>query len=373
MSSSTSNSDAPAGSSARLAIPDERVPASSPRLLLGIAAQVAVLLALLNFAALVVLEHRTPNRAHFLIREKWEMLARLDAPHRSLILGDSTCNQAVVPAQLEAAVGGHWVNLCTVADLVLLDDAWMLERYIERNGPPQRVLLMHAYDTWPRELDVQALASVPLPWGFWSQHTPSQNIELGSLDNLLLARFAPLYAAHWSLAELLRNPSTLLRPPFQLDASGFMAGDPSAPDYVHTDAAGYLDRIGASERALSAVNREALQHMVSLAETHGFDLHLANGPVWEELAESPVFRAHYAQVSAELRRITSGSQRTSLLLEGPVPVPIAGLSNADHVTASAARRYTEQLARSLKPQNRHAVSLRETPAQLEGSSEGESI
>src|SRR5438128_2449200 len=129
-------------------LPVEIAGPSTARRLIGTIGGVLALVALANTAALFVLSRHPVNHGYKVIGAKWELLREQERPVDWLVLGDSSGNQGVVPAVLSERLGGSSLNLCTVGDLLAVNDAWMLETYIGTVGAPRKVLMVHAYDIW---------------------------------------------------------------------------------------------------------------------------------------------------------------------------------------------------------------------------------
>jgi hypothetical protein len=202
-------------------------PANLPRLLLDIL-ETLLLVVLLNWATSGYLANYSTNHGYWTIHQKWFLLGKLDAAVDWLVLGDSSCNQGVVPAVLEEELDGKALNLCMVGNITVLGDLWLLEEYIARFGPPRAVIIVHVYDVWPRDLNPVLLGQIPRPWGFWRSHTLGEKL----LDDpqvrfdLFVERYVPLYSQPKTLTTILRSATFLqhnpFQPPGQLEADGFM-------------------------------------------------------------------------------------------------------------------------------------------------------
>jgi len=110
--------------------PGERLhPTSVGRIVWCACAALALVCAINVWAARALALHPL-NQASRVIRAKWSLLMNQKKPVDTLVLGDSSGNHGVVPAILAARLGGTALNLCTVGDLLAVNDCWMLERYI---------------------------------------------------------------------------------------------------------------------------------------------------------------------------------------------------------------------------------------------------
>lgn len=328
-------------------LPTERPTAASPRKVLGVLALAGATAALLNALAGAVLAERTTNRAYWLVGQKWGLLEGLPAPVDWLIVGDSSCNQGIRPEIFEERLGQRAVNVCTVADMLAVGDAWMLERYIERHGPPKHVLMVHVYDMWQRDLrslqKQPLLAKIPLDWGYWRALTPALDLDAGAERSLWVARYLPLWAENKTLASWLRHPSKLWRRDFTLTPEGFMPLEKANPKGVRKDAKQHFTATRSKRFKLSRVNAEALGRVRELADEHGFDVWIAPGPLWEGAWKEKSFVRYFESVMDELAGFAATSARMHVLFREPMTFPEGQMENADHLVAKAAVKYTERL------------------------------
>ena len=139
-----------------------------------------------NFAAKLYLKENTTNRGYWLINKKWELLFKQKEPVDWLILGDSSCNQGVVPTIVNERLNTSSINLCTIGDMLSLDNSWMLEKYIQRVGVPKNILIVHVYDAWGRGINRPVFAQIPLNWGYWKQLEPKINFTKRETSQLFI-------------------------------------------------------------------------------------------------------------------------------------------------------------------------------------------
>lgn len=326
----------------------ERVAPSSRRQVLGVLAGAIAGVLLLNYAAAVALANDSRNLGYWLVRQKWERLNDLREPVDWLVLGDSSGNQSVMPSVLAERLGGRAVNLCTVANMLAVNDAWMLDAYIQRMGSPKNVVLVHVYDSWRRDLETALVTKIPRPWGFWRDLSPPVQLSNRQLAEAALDRYAPLYSRHATLASLLRRSDPSPIGAFTLGDDGFMNVVSAKPEAVEREREEHAKVAREQPFVMSAMNRAALTRIRGLAETHGFDVYLANAPIYGRLWEEPGFAAYYAGVMRELKALIGSSERMHLLLEQPMQFPVSELQGVDHVTGAGALRYSAHLADALR-------------------------
>lgn len=333
-------------------LPDERPTPARPRkvalvLLLTVASLLGV-----NWAAGELLKERTTNRGYWLVDEKWDLLEDLDEPVDWLVLGDSSCNQGIEPTVLEQTLGGEAVNLCTIGDLLAVNDAWMLERHIERLGPPRHVLIVHVYDVWIRTrryLNRQPLlAKIPLPWGFWEDLDPSVELSPKEERRIAVARYLPLWAENKTLSSWLHHPSKVFERDFHVTDEGFMPLDKANPRNVKRDSREHLERAKKRRLKLAPINEAALDHIAALAERHGFDVWIATSPVWEGVWKDQRFRSMFHGVVRQVQAVAAKHPRLHVILPTPATFRANEMENVDHVTAEAAEDYTREIAEAIQ-------------------------
>ncbi|GAA6621737.1 hypothetical protein [Scytonema sp. NUACC26] len=305
---------------------------------------IAILVLLANFAAKWYLEKYTTNRGDWLIREKWELLENLKQPVDWLLLGDSSCNQGILPSILNEKLNTTSINLCTIGNMTSLGDAWMLEAYIKKFGPPRNVLIVHVPDVWSRQFQLSLLAKIPLSWGYWQQIEPQIALNLNNQLDLWVQRYLPLYSANQSLANLLMFPldSFKLNRSFKLENDGFMIWEKPNPKNVESQKEEQINFVKSNEFNISSDNSLALNRIVTEAEKYNFDVYLANSPLYEVLYENEKFKAYFSQVQKTLNAYANRSEKIHHI-QKPMTFPKEQMENADHVVYSAAKVYTNEL------------------------------
>jgi hypothetical protein len=269
-----------------------------------------------------------------------------------LVLGDSSCNQGVNPVVLAGALNDQKaVNLCTIGDMLALNDAWMLQTYIERFGAPRRVIIVHVYDIWSRDFDWDQVGSVPLGLMTLRQLRPEVQLKRWQLRSYIESRYFPLYSRNLSLQAKLRSGDPRIRNspgPRRVDSLGFLADTVAFPDSVEQDLRGHLKFLAKETFELSGDNRRSLARIARLAEEHDFDVYLASAPVYERLAEAAPFRNYLAQVHEALASASGEGSRVHLVFDQPMTFPASQMQNADHLVLDAANRYTRALATRIR-------------------------
>ena len=322
-------------------IPKEVIPATGWRRIVTVVAGTLLLTAIINFASVCYLFGNTSNIGYLLLRAKWNLLRNLTHPVDLPILGDSGGNQGVDPSILKDKLGFSAVNLCSIGDALILNDAWMLGEYISRFGAPRAVLVIHSYDIWSRDKNISVLAQVP---GRWWQWTPSANLTLKERVKIMLCRYTPLYAENRTLAELLQHPWTAFPSALKLNPDGFMPESTATPARVVSDAAAHKAFVRENGPVMSDDNRRALEWMAQTARNSNCDLFVANGPLYDSLYADSAFQVYFARLRTAIADIAAGNDHFHYILSTPMLFPKEKMQSADHLAIAAAREYTTRLA-----------------------------
>ncbi len=301
---------------------------------------------LINLAAIVYLKNNTTNRGYWLLKEKWEMLFNLQQPVDWLLLGDSSCNQGVVPDIFDKKLEVKSINLCTLGNMSSLDDAWMLNQYIKRFGAPKNVLIVHTYSAWDSDISLSLIAKTPLDWGYWQQMEPPLSFDKKDTFQLFINRYLPLYSENQTLASLIKDPVSYyqLNRSFQLDESGFMIWEQADVEQVKKKTEWHIKTYSNKQFNLTKHNHQALETIAELAQQHNFNVYLANAPIYQGLYAQDTFRSYYRQIQDTLNNYAANSERVNYILQQPMTFPQEQMENTDHVTYTGAQRYTEKLA-----------------------------
>ncbi len=333
-------------------LPEEICPEVPLRTVFANVSGVMIITFLFNLFAVWYLDNNTPNRGNYLIRYKWELLKSAGEVDW-LVLGDSNGNQGLEPRIFSGRMGGKAINLCTVGTLTAFNDALMLERYVELYGPPGNILLVHAYDVWPREANALALAEIPLDWREINRKGILEKFTAKQKTLFFLGKRAPLLYERSAMAEVFQGflgyPGFPGIKPWILSEDGFMLELDAMPENVERDYAGHLLKIE-KELSLSSINLQSLKIISQISDEHKFKVYIANGPVYEKLNDDANFQGNMKRIEAELKSAVAGNERV-IILEKTFPFPLEQLQNLDHVTADGAVAYTNEVADAILEAN----------------------
>jgi len=302
-----------------------------------------LILLLANVATILYLPKHGTNWGDRIIEYKWQMLLHMDEPVNWLILGDSSGATAVVPSIIDQTLGGTSVNLCTHGGLGIVNDAWMLDTYIERFGPPKAVLLVHFPSAWNTNPVLYSLLQIPLGWGFWSRLQPPVELSPKQSFDAFLTRYAPLYSHSTTMNLLLKTPwlASASDPSFQ--DNGLLLLPRADPSAVIAQAQEMISSVTGTEVVFNEVAEGAFEHIAALAEQFNFDVYLANGPIYEGLTENQEYLAYLSRFGDWLDTFAAKHERVHYVLRKPVTFPADLMELTVHVIGSAAPQYTEAL------------------------------
>lgn len=329
----------------------ELLPAPNPRRIWINLVGSLLFILLFNMVVHFYLNAYTPNLAYWLVHHKWRTLQSMDEPLDWLILGDSSGNQGIVTVEFENLVNGSAYNFASAGAGVFLNDAWMLETYLERFEAPRGVVLVHIYDIWPRTERDWFMTRIPVPISDWDDYgipietTPREKI------NAYVLKYIPLYAQERTLASLFSNifwgKTQLFSSPYHLEEGGYWKDPRSkSPVGVRNSTAEHIKWTNGTILNVSEVNQKSLEYMILLAEEHDFDLYYAVSPLHDELFAHENFQGYFLQFQDLLDEYDASHPNFhNLGLISTFPAE-QGL-DSDHVNHEAALNYTYHLALKL--------------------------
>ena len=316
----------------------------------AVAVEWAVALAVVlvvNVAAIAALGRVDPNRFRVQVEVKYERLRENGKDYDSLILGDSTPNQGIKPAILDEAVGGRWMNLATVANMLALSDAWLLEEYIDQHGAPKRVIVSHVPDMWPRKADPGVMSQAPIAMGDYKTLNPPMDWSLKDKVVVLGTRYVPLYSKNESLLQIVQKPWKVsdLRKSFGQDGfmqvEGQVAGWPKVIDAA-------ISEHEAEPFELSQDNANAMRRLIEIAEQHDFMIYLTPGSVSQPLAQSPGYQHNFDAMIRQYQQWADSSEHITLILPAVQSFPREMMFDEDHVNAKGAEAWTRRIAEAIR-------------------------
>ena len=341
----------------------------------GMAATITCILATLlifNSVAYQYLE-KQPVSAHgpeakpgaFTTLPQWYGLIELDSPVDTIILGDSTAALDLVTGPIADRLGGTTINLGNNVGSSVLMDAWMLQYYLDKFGPPRNVILLRSdwgYEMWH---SLEYMSVVPFGWGWWDrlgvapvwihgeQVTPEQ-------VTLFVTKFCVLHSDSDILSYRLIHPLDLSAQP-----RSKVTAVTAAPYYFKGVPLSTVSILEDNRRAKvpwrynpfapTADSAKALTAMSEQARSRGFQLYIVTQPEWDEAYQDPDRQTKVSGMGTWLAKFTD-SQYVHLILSTPMTFPANEMHSLEHLRPGAETRYTEAvLAEIVAIQNRMTV------------------
>ena len=319
----------------------------APRVFLATLLLSAAIVFLCNLAAGQLLEAFSTNRGYALIQAKWELLQGLERPVDILIVGDSSCNQGINPQVFEEEAHSSAINLCTVGNMIALDDYWMINYYVEKFGAPKKVIIGHVYDSWRRSFSPELVAKTPIVDSISVLNIAPLKLKWQEYARFLLGRHVPLISENRSLAKILMYPREVRRPNLALSALGFFGLRQPDPPNVVRDSESQRKFARKFEFKLSRYNRLALDKIAQLSNTHEFDVYIVNAPMYEGLFEDPAVKTYLAEVEEFFIRYNRENTSIHYLFAEPLLFSDTQMQNADHLILEAANAYTQSIWKTI--------------------------
>ncbi|OQY43767.1 MAG: hypothetical protein B6242_14075 [Anaerolineaceae bacterium 4572_78] len=309
---------------------------------------------IINMLTIRHLKWYTTNLGYLLISYKWHLLQNMEEPVDWFIVGDSSCNQGLIPKTFTAELDGTAVNLCTMGFMGAIDSSWMLESYVAKFAPPKNVLIILAPINWQYGLDARVVGKIPLPWGFWKRLPPYVNLSFSEQKIVFLSRYAPFYTENDSFRQFAQRA---ILTPHKIFEKPQLLGDFSADGYmkreeVKLDAAMFqieaqLELVRTNPFTASEITKRTMEHVVSLAEQHNINVYIIHGPLSDEFYKHPDFQNYFVDVDVWLEKIAQQSDHVYYLPQ-VVTFPAHEMEDTVHALHSAAQKYTKEIAKEIK-------------------------
>lgn len=336
----------------------------------GMMALTAALVLLANLAAWAYLQKYPANRAVSRVGQKWQMIERLGSPSDWVVVGDSSCGQGVRPDILSAELGGSAINLCTVANATVVNQAWMIQRYIEKYGPPKAVVMMNVFHMWERKPDdlMSMLDQIPLAGDFWNRMDPPLDVDARKRALLLLRPVTVLYSQHLSIGHVLSTlPSILMNGPAEVSSSerdldsmiragGYTQENKPRPEKVLKDIDSHIEAYKDRSFAIARENLSALRAISALSMKHSFKLYVSNSSIANGLYAHPGVRRFFDEMHGRLKEELAENPNAYVVLRTPPGYEPGQMDNVDHVVGlEGAADLTRHLATAIGNANRATV------------------
>jgi hypothetical protein len=325
--------------------PGEKLPESGPRPVLITGTGALAIVLLINAYAWGALNAEPRNVGHEVVAHKWSLAEQATEPVEWLFVGDSSCNQSVVPTVIEEITDQTALNLCTIGSATVAEDAWILDFYIENVGAPGAVVMIHTWDTWQRENDrlIQMLWKFPTGSTAWAGRVPDINLSRGNQIRTELSSWFPLYSQSASALQVFTSDAPVIR----FEANGFMPMEANV-DRTNADFDVHMAHIREAEFHASEWSRSSIDALVARTDEAGLTLHLVMPPVLDRLFDDPEFSAWFEGYRTFLAGYAEA--HAHVLLTGPEPLrtPVEHMEKVDHVSTEGAAVYSAHVGTLLR-------------------------
>ncbi|MCP4674717.1 MAG: hypothetical protein GY854_04220 [Deltaproteobacteria bacterium] len=307
-----------------------------------------VIIAMANLATYFYLEDHlfTPDR--WLFQGKWRILQELEKPTDWIVLGDSSGAWGIARDVFEEGISGNSVNLSTAGDTTLVNDAWMLQNYIERFGPPKGVLAIQTIMSLNARMRELIATNTPLEYGYWERYKPAASFDFYRKLHFVLNRYFPLYTQTQNLHPRKMRQYGRFRNRSEISSNGYIEWENSNPKKVAFQVMRRRRRVNRRKLRLSKDNHKALKAIGRMSEKYGFDFYLAAAPVCRLAPQDEGYRKTHAQLYDTIEELFLSWKRLHLVLREPMTFPKDEMQNQDHLIYEAAKRYTWRVTNLVK-------------------------
>ena len=325
--------------------PEEHVEPMAARQVLPFVVAVVLLLVAANAVAVWELDQRPRNRGYEVIGHKWTLASEATEPVDLLFVGDSSCNQGIMPSIIEEETGRTALNLCTVGSATVADDAWILDYYLEEVGQPAAVVVVHTWDTWARDESVlrRMLWTIPIGAEAWRGREPALELRLADRLLAVLGRQVPLYTQNTSLMAAIASPGSA--PDIRFDDAGFMPMEDGDPELAAADVHNHRQTAADGFR-ISEWSRAGIDALIRRADAAGLPVYLVVAPTHVELANDPNVVAYFEAHRAMLEDLAQ-ADHVHIVVGMPLPIEPEMLEKVDHVNVEGAVVYSRFVAQTL--------------------------
>lgn len=324
--------------------PQETIPPISKKSIALIISGLLIGILAINYLFVILLEFRQPNQGYWLIKQKWEWILNSRENVHTLFLGDSACNQGLIPNVYSNITGHSAYNLGTIGDMSLLNDAWMLQSYLQNHKPPQQVVVMHTFDAWNRPYMISCLAQIPCKSYSFS---PMPRFSYIDWMNLHMDSWFPLFYQNYSIKSMILNPIAAFSHTYSITNGYFCVPDANPPLVIETYQKHIQELTNQPHFELLSYQKEAIQTIIQLAEQHHFDLRFLIAPVYEKLGTHPSFLEYTDQIHANISQLSPANNSDIQVIENIEYYPIESLESDDHLAHQSALSFTTALAEQL--------------------------
>ncbi len=306
-----------------------------------------LLVILSNWMAIAFLERTTESE------NKWIMLSHLMEPVDVIILGDSAAFYGVDPDVLNQKLNKSFLNLGTWANLSAMNDAWLLQSYIDRFGPPKAVIIARYFINWKEGFDRKAGLQIPLSIREWNKLNPLPPKDWRYLLQRLVTRYIPLYAFDRTFRSVASSPVSAFISFTQLKDSPD-SGSRGQFRYLNVHSSHLSNQLNDFQKemdhrmdlTISKENLSGIERIRQISESFGFPVFIVEMPLLREVNQIPGVVGIRNNLAQQLKKTTEGS-RFVRYHTGTFILPESHFYDLTHVNYWGAIKYSSFLAKIL--------------------------
>ena len=293
----------------------------------------------------------------------WHGLIDLQGPVDTIILGDSTARVDLVTGPIADRLGGSAINLGNNAGSSLLMDAWMLQYYLDKFGPPRNVILLRNCHGYEYEHDVEFMSVVPLEWGYWDRLGTAPVWKDSEELKLFASKYGVLNSSSDILSYRLIHPLDLLAQPYSTiePVPFYSRGSTLGSELDDFRRGNTVSTYSPFQPSADSLN--AMTAMSDQARSLGFQLYIAIGPEWDEAYNDPDRQAKVSGMEEWLAQFTD-SQYVHLVLTTPMVFRADQMQNINHLRPGAEKQYTEAMLGDIVAIQNPMAAIQAKPVEL---------
>ena len=294
---------------------------------------------ILNLMLVAFFKIKNPNRGYEVIKKKWTLAQEYQGSIDWLVIGDSACNQGFNNKVFEQNIKGKSLNLCTIGDMLVWDDVWLLEQLIDRNQIPKNIILSHTYDVWQRS-EIPELSFQQVP-----QLDFKTSLDVPYKKNRFVQFFPIIYQVK-TIIHLLFNPGTLSKADLSYSTQGQQIITNHFKEKIKKDQKRH-EATSESTFKISEENMEAFLKLIDLTKQNNIKLHYVHAPILENILDHSSFKNKYTQYINSINQLCS-QHNIKLISTEAIPFKLEELeASIDHISFLASERYTEYIAQEI--------------------------
>jgi hypothetical protein len=272
--------------------------------------------------------------------EEWHGIEELSEPVDTIIMGDSVALYNFSPGPFADRLGGRVLKLGNNAASSFLMDAWMLNAYIDRFGPPRNVIIVRSTVAYSYSHSLEYMQMMPLSWGFWNDYGVSPDWKKGELLNLWINKYLVLYSDIDILRDRISHPQSLFDHTVKSvqPTNEYVSGDSRQPETLDADNLEPDFLFFPFSPCKDTDN--ALKNMSELARSKHFQLYFCLQPEWDEVFYDGM-RDNQIQTQLDYLNGFTDSRYVHIANLNPQVFGKSQFQNPQHLRPETDKLYTE--------------------------------